>query len=404
MMLTNLISKRETEHKRKYPDVELIRLGIGDTTEPIPEIITSAMAEQALALSTTEGYRGYGPEQGNQELREAIASTVYKDLGVEWEEVFISDGAQCDISRLQMLFGSGVTVAVQDPSFPAYVDSSVILGQAGGLDEHTCRHANMVYMRGLPENNYFPDLAKTPATDIIFFCSPNNPTGIAASRSELQQLVDFARKNGSIIVYDCAYASFISDESPRSIFEIPGAKEVAIEVASFSKFAGFTGVRLGWTVVPNELRYATGSPVIMDFNRIVTTCFNGASNIAQAGGLACLSKEGQEALRSRRERYRENAEILLEAFKSLGGARAYGGKNAPYVWVEVPREGRGSTPSSSRRSGWELFDEILERSHIVTVPGIGFGPGGDGYIRVSAFGHRGHILEASARLKALLMP
>ncbi|KAG8633013.1 probable LL-diaminopimelate aminotransferase, chloroplastic isoform X2 [Manihot esculenta] len=383
------IFKRESEHMQKKAHARLIRLGIGDTTLPIPDIITSAMAEHAYALSTIQGYKGYGAEQGNMDLRKAIAEKFYKDMGVEGHEIFVSDGAQSDISRLQMLLGSNVTVAIQDPSFPGYTDSSVIVGQAGKLEEESGKYGNIVYMNCGSENGFFPDLSTTPRTDIIFFCSPNNPTGNAASRQQLQQLVDFARINGSIIVYDSAYAAFISDESPRSIFEIPGAKEVAIEISSFSKFAGFTGVRLGWTVVPEELLYSNRFPVIKDYNRIVCTCFNGASNIAQAGGLACLSEDGYKAVTNVVNYYKENAKILVEAFASLG-LKVYGGKNAPYIWVHFPG-----------LSSWDVFNEILEKTDVVTVPGRGFGPGGEGYIRVSAFGHRENILEASMRLKKL---
>ncbi|XP_010269148.1 PREDICTED: aminotransferase ALD1-like [Nelumbo nucifera] len=384
------IAMREAEHLQKYPNFKLINLGIGDTTEPIPDIITSSMVEQAQALSTLEGYRGYGPEHGNKALRKAIADVVYKGLKVKDTEVFVSDGAQCDISRLQLLLGSNVTIAVQDPSFPAYIYSGVIIGQAGEFQEETGKYWNIEYMKCGPQNNLFPNLLTTSRTDVIFFCSPNNPTGHAASRNQLEQLVEFARKNGSIIIYDSAYAAYISDDnSPRSIFEIPGAREVAIEVSSFSKFAGFTGVRLGWTVVPEELLFANGFPVIKDFNRIVYTCFNGASSIAQAGGLACLSPEGLMAIRQVIDYYKENAKILIDTFELLG-LKAYGGKNAPYIWVHFP---------GSR--SWDVFDEILEKTHVVTVPGRGFGPGGEEYVRVSAFGHREIILEASKRLKNL---
>uniref|UniRef100_A0A803NND8 Aminotransferase class I/classII large domain-containing protein n=1 Tax=Cannabis sativa TaxID=3483 RepID=A0A803NND8_CANSA len=290
------ITKRELEHRQKYPQEKLIRLGIGDTTEPIPDIITSSMAEYALALSTVKGYSGYGAEQGKTELRVAIAEKLYRNMGVKGNEVFVSDGAQCDISRLQMLFGSDVTVAVQDPSFPAYIDSSVIFGRGGNFEEKTGQYGNISYMKCCPENNFFPNLSPyyTPKTDVIFFCSPNNPTGNAATRQQLKQLVEFAKTNGSIIIYDSSYAAFISDDSPRSIYEIPGAKEVAIEVSSFSKCAGFTGVRLGWTIVPEELKYSNGFPVIKDFDRIMCTCFNGAASVSQAGGLACLSQEGND--------------------------------------------------------------------------------------------------------------
>ncbi|KAL6296929.1 hypothetical protein ACE6H2_005071 [Prunus campanulata] len=383
------IFMREFVHTQKYPHARLIRLGVGNTTEPIPDIITSSMAEHAHALSTVQGYRGYGAEQGHMELRRAIAEKFYNNMGIEGDEVFVSDGAQCDISRLQMLLGSNVTVAVQDPSFPAYIDSTVIAGRAGRFQEETGKYKNIVYLNCRPENNFFPDLSTASRADIIFFCSPNNPTGNAASQQQLKQLVEFAKANGSIIVYDSSYAAYISDDSPRSIYEIPGAREVAIEVSSFSKFAGFTGVRLGWTVVPDELSYANGFPVIKDYNRIVCTCFNGASNIAQAGGLACLSAEGYQAITTVVDYYKENAKIIVDTFRSLG-LKVYGGKNAPYIWVHFPG-----------LSSWDVFNEILEKTDIVTIPGKGFGPGGEEYIRVGAFAHRESIVEASKRLKTL---
>ncbi|KFK39949.1 hypothetical protein AALP_AA3G310300 [Arabis alpina] len=311
------ITRRELEHVEKHPNARLISLGTGDTTEPIPELITSEMSNFAHALSTVEGYRGYGLEQGNETLRQAIANTFYGNMRVKSSEVFISDGAQSDISRLQLLLGSGVSIAVQDPTFPAYVDSSVILGQTGHFNEATKKYQNVVYMPCGPKNSFFPDLTMTPRTDVIFFCSPNNPTGYVASRKQLLQLVNFAKNNGSIIIFDSAYAAFIEDGSPRSIYEIPGAREVAIEISSFSKFAGFTGVRLGWTIVPDELLYSNGFPIINDFHRIVTTSFNGASNIAQAGGLACLSSVGLKEIRSVLNYYKENRKILMETLVSL---------------------------------------------------------------------------------------
>ncbi|XP_008802708.2 LL-diaminopimelate aminotransferase, chloroplastic-like [Phoenix dactylifera] len=383
------VARRRSAHMLKYPDAEVISLGIGDTTEPIPEVISSAMAMRSHSLSTIEGYSGYGAEQGDKNLRAALASTFYGDLGIEQTDIFVSDGAKCDISRLQLLFGSNVMMAVQDPSYPAYVDSSVIMGQTGLFQKNIEKFGNIEYMRCTPENGFFPDLSTVSKTDIIFFCSPNNPTGSAASRDQLTQLVQFAKENGSIIVYDSAYAMYISDDSPRSIFEIPGAKEVAIETSSFSKYAGFTGVRLGWTVVPKELLFSDGFPVAKDFNRIVCTCFNGASNISQAGGLACLSSEGLKAMKDVIRFYKENSEIIVDTFTSLG-FHVYGGKNAPYVWVHFPG-----------RSSWDVFAEILEKTHLVTTPGSGFGPGGEGFIRVSAFGHRGNVLEACTRLKQL---
>ncbi|XP_038984474.1 aminotransferase ALD1 homolog [Phoenix dactylifera] len=383
------IGMRQLAHMEKYPDAKVISLGIGDTTEPIPNIITSAMAEYSHALSSYEGYTGYGPEQGNQPLRKAIAETIYADMGIEESEVFVSDGTQCDISRVQLMLGSNVTIAVQDPTFPAYVESGIIMGQTGEYIEGNGRYMGVEYMRCSPENLFFPDFSSIPRTDVIFFCSPNNPTGHAASREQLQQLVEVARKNGSIIVYDSVYAAYISDDSPRSIYEIPGSKQVAIEISSLSKSAGFTGVRLGWTVVPEELKYSNGFPVSKDFDRIMCTCFNGASNVAQAGGLACLSEEGYEAIQGVINVYKENARTLRDTFSSIG-LEVYGGTNSPYIWVHFP----------GRRS-WDVFEEILERTHVITIPGCGFGPGGEGFIRVSSFNHRECILEASERLRTL---
>ncbi|VAH90019.1 unnamed protein product [Triticum turgidum subsp. durum] len=348
------IARRRAAHLLKHPDAKIISLGIGDTTEPIPEVITNAMAERAHALSTVDGYSGYGAEQGEK-----------------------------------VLFGSKVKIAVQDPSYPAYVDSSVIMGQTDLYQQDVQKYGNIEYMRCSPENGFFPDLSKVPRTDIIFFCSPNNPTGAAASRDQLTQLVKFAKDNGSIIVYDSAYAMYISDDSPKSIFEIPGAKEVALETASFSKYAGFTGVRLGWTVVPKELLFSDGHPVAKDFNRIVCTSFNGASTISQAGGLGCLSPEGLKAMQDVVGFYKENTKIIVDTFESLG-FNVYGAKNAPYVWVHFPG-----------RNSWDVFAEILEKANVVTTPGSGFGPGGEGFVRVSAFGHRENIIEAARRLKQL---
>ncbi|KAJ4873523.1 Uncharacterized protein Rs2_44796 [Raphanus sativus] len=366
------IARRRSAHLLKYPDAQIISLGIGDTTEPIPEVITSAMAKKAHELSTVEGYSGYGAEQGAKPLRAALAKTYYSGLGIGEDDIFVSDGAKCDISRLQVMFGSNVTVAVQDPSYPAYVDSSVIMGQTGQFNTDVQKYGNIEYMRCTPENGFFPDLSTVGRTDIIFFCSPNNPTGAAATRDQLTQLVQFAKKNGSIIVYDSAYAMYMSDDNPRSIFEIPGAEEVAMETASFSKYAGFTGVRLGWTVIPKQLLYSDGFPVAKDFNRIVCTCFNGASNLSQAGALACLTPEGLEAMHKVVGFYKENTNIIIDTFTSLG-YDVYGGKNAPYVWVHFPKQ-----------SSWDVFAEILEKTHVVTTPGSGFGPGGEGSVGFGA--------------------
>ncbi|CAI7931833.1 unnamed protein product [Closterium sp. NIES-54] len=355
------VARRKAAHIARTPSASarMISLGIGDTTEPIPAVIAQAMADRAAGLGTLEGYTGYAGSQGEEALRRGIVAAFYEGMGVVHDDVFVSDGAKCDIARLQMMFGANVSMACQDPSYPAYVDTSVIMGQTGAYDPSSQHYGNITYLRCSPENDFFPDLASAPRTDIIFFCSPNNPTGKAASRAQLEQLVAFARRNGSIVVYDSAYGIYIEDDSPRSIYEIEGAHEVAIETASFSKYAGFTGVRLGWTVVPSNLRYANGHAVRADFSRIANTAFNGASNIAQAGGTACVSWQGLQAMRGLIAFYKENARILKTAF-SEAGLETYGGVNAPYVWVRFPG-----------RSSWEVFEEILARTDMVTTPGSG---------------------------------
>ncbi|BBH09753.1 Pyridoxal phosphate-dependent transferases superfamily protein [Prunus dulcis] len=380
------IARRRAAHLQKYPDAQVISLGIGDTTEPIPEVITSAMAKRSHALSTLEGYSGYGAEQGEKPLRAAIASTFYDNLDIEEDDIFVSDGAKCDISRLQVVFGSNVTMAVQDPSYPAYVDSSVIMGQTGEYQKAVEKFGNIEYMRCTPENGFFPDLRTVARTDIIFFCSPNNPTGSAATREQLTQLVQFAKDNGSIIVYDSAYAMYMSDDNPRSIFEIPGAKEVAIETSSFSKYAGFTGVRLGGLLSQSSCSFQ------MDFllPRTSTASFVLALMVHQIfPKLVVLLAFHQKAMHEVIGFYKENTNIIVETFESLG-FKVYGGKNAPYVWVHFPG-----------RSSWDVFSEILEKTHVVTTPGSGFGPGGEGFVRVSAFGHRSNVLEACKRFKQL---
>ena len=270
------IGRRRNAYLEANPDAQpIISLGIGDTTMPVPEHILNGLKQGASNLGAKETYSGYGPEQGIAALRGKISDALY-DGKVAPDEVFVSDGSKCDIGRLQMMFGAGVTTAVQDPSYPVYVDTSVIMGQTGTMDDSKKQYGGIVYMPCNPDNNFFPDLANTPRADVIYFCSPNNPTGATATREQLQELVDYANENGSIIVFDAAYAPFISSpDVPKSIFQIPGARTCAIEVNSFSKYAGFTGVRLGWTIIPKELTYADGSPVAADFNRIMCTAFNG---------------------------------------------------------------------------------------------------------------------------------
>jgi len=384
------IARRRNAYLEENPDMadRIISLGIGDTTQPIPEHILGGLITGASKLGTKEGYSGYGAEQGMGDLRAKIASVLYNDL-IDPSEVFVSDGAKCDIMRIQQMFGSRVTSAVQDPSYPVYVDTSVMMGQTGLINEETRQFDGIVYMPCTAENNFFPDLASLPRADVMYFCSPNNPTGAAATKEQLTELVNICKERGSILVFDAAYAPFIrSPGIPKSIYEIEGAKDVAIECNSFSKYAGFTGVRLGWTVVPENLKFSDGTPVRNDFNRVMTTAFNGASNIVQSGGLACLDEEGQKEITTLIDYYLENAAMLKEAMESIG-YDVYGGTDAPYVFVKLP-EGQGS---------WEAFSEILEKAQVVTIPGAGFGPGGEGYLRLSAFAPRDGVIEACTRLK-----
>lgn len=388
------IARRRNAYLAENPDMadRIISLGIGDTTKPIPEHILSGLVNGASKLGTQEGYSGYGAEQGMGDLRQKIATVLYDDL-ISADEVFVSDGAKCDIMRVQQMFGPGVISAVQDPSYPVYVDTSVMMGQTGEINTETSQYDNIVYMPCTAENNFFPDYASLPRADVVYFCSPNNPTGAAATRDQLTDLVKTCKERGSILVFDAAYAPFIRDpDVPKSIFEIEGAKEVAIECNSFSKYAGFTGVRLGWTVVPDGLTFADGTPVRNDFNRVMTTAFNGASNIVQAGGLACLDPEGQAEIDALIDYYLGNAKMLKDAMEEIG-FKVFGGDNAPYVFVQLP-EGKKS---------WDMFSEILEKAQVVTIPGAGFGPGGEGYLRLSAFAPRDSVIEACDRLKKAMV-
>ncbi|NLF24707.1 MAG: LL-diaminopimelate aminotransferase [Deltaproteobacteria bacterium] len=384
------INRRKMELLERDPAAKIIGMDVGNTTQPLTPFIAAALSRYAAELSTPEGYSGYGHEQGLNALREEIAKSYYRGL-VAADEVFVSDGAKCDIGRLQLLFGAGATFAVQDPSYPVYVDGGVIMGQSGDFKEELRYFDGITYWPCTPENNFFPDLQTSPAADLIYWCSPNNPTGAASTKLQLQELVKFARTHRAIIIFDAAYAMYIQDPAlPRSIFEIEGAREVAIEVNSFSKMAGFTGVRLAWTVVPRELCFEGGEPVITDWNRIMTTIFNGASNIAQHGGLAALSDTGQAEVQGLISFYMENAALIKGTLEDLG-VQCWGGKNAPYVWARF-----------ENCSSWQAFEHFFEKAHIVTTPGVGFGPSGEGFLRFSAFGQRHDVEQACERLQKLL--
>ena len=380
------IAKRRREYAAAHPEARIISLGVGNTTEPILPHINAGLLEGARKLGTVEGYSGY-QDEGLPLLREKISEVFYGGK-FDADEIFISDGAKCDIGRLQLLFGAQTPVAVQDPSYPVYVDGSVLVGAAGGWA--ATGYKGITYLPCTAENGYFPGLSQLPPGCLLYFCSPNNPTGAVSTRKELNTLVKAAQQNGSIIIFDAAYSAYIRDkELPKSIYEIEGALSCAIEVNSFSKSAGFTGVRLGWTVVPKALKYSGGESVNADWARVASTIFNGASNIAQAGGLAALDSEGQNEIKRLSDFYLGNARLIRETLEKLGITNI-GGENSPYIWARFPG-----------RDSWEVFSEILERCQVVTTPGSGFGPAGQSFIRFSAFGHRYDVEEACKRLERL---
>ncbi|MEK6924066.1 MAG: LL-diaminopimelate aminotransferase [Candidatus Micrarchaeota archaeon] len=382
------IGRRVKAFTTGNPGVKVMRLGVGDTTQPLEPSIVKAMHAAVDGLSREDTYSGYGDEQGNAALRAAIAAW-YGERGVTVEggEVFVSDGAKCDSANIASIFASDSVVAVQDPAYPVYVDSNVIAGRTASFKDG--RYEGLVYLPCTEENGFVPS-PPSGKVDLIYLCSPNNPTGAVATREQLAEFVEYARANGAVIIFDAAYSFFITDSSlPRSIYEIPGAAECAIELSSFSKFAGFTGVRLGWSVVPKALKgdgCGDGGLNAL-WNRRQCTMFNGASNVAQAGGLAALSPEGREECGKTIEYYMENARVIREGLSSLG-FKAYGGVNAPFAWVKTP--GVGS---------WEFFDKLLNECRVVCTPGAGFGPCGEGFVRFSAFGRRENVQAAVASIR-----
>lgn len=386
------IARRRAAYLTSHPDSQLISLGIGDTTCPIPPYITAGLIHGATQLGTLEGYTGYGPEQGRADLRNAIARHIYPKDTIHPDEVFISDGAKCDIMRLQQMFGGEVRSAVQDPSYPVYVDTSVMMGQTGEIKGTSGQYEDILYMPCTPQNGFFPEYgAMKERVDVVYICSPNNPTGAVATQEQLTKLVKACKKKGSILVYDAAYAPFIRTKGvPKSIYEVEGARDVAIEVNSWSKYAGFTGVRLGWTVVPNSVKFEDGSKVKDDFARVMATAFNGASIISQEGGMTCLTPEGQKEISQLIDYYLENANLLKDTMEEVG-YKVYGGTDAPYIFVELEKG----------RKSWDAFEEWLEKAQLVTIPGAGFGPKGEGYLRLSAFGSRDDVVEACERIRSM---
>ncbi|MDF2550685.1 MAG: aspC3 [Chlamydiales bacterium] len=368
------ILKKKEAFLLKNPAADLISLGIGDTTEPLGRSIAEKMQEAAAALATPNGYRGYGSTQGSMLLRRQIAEELYQG-SIDPEEIFLSDGAKPDLGRLQLLFGAGQKIALQDPAYPVYADTASILGST-----------ELEYLPCCPENDFCPPLPQN--SNILCLCSPNNPTGAALTKEQLEKFVRHAQEKGQIIIFDSAYSAFITDSNlPKSIYEIDGAHDVAIETGSFSKMAGFTGIRLGWTIVPKALRFTDGYRLRDDFDRIASTFFNGPSLISEAGGIAALSEEGRQECQQTLLHYLENARLLKQALEQ-SGQTCYGGTHAPYLWLDL--KGKDS---------WQAFDELLEKAHLITTPGSGFGPSGEGFLRLSAFGHRLKIEQAAQRLK-----
>ena len=386
------IGKRTRAFQAQHPDAKVMRLGIGNTTEALPPAIIEGLHRGVDKLANVKTYTGYGDEQGNADLREALAKryTAY-GVSLDPDEFFVSDGAKPDSANIQSIFGLDNVVAVQDPAYPVYVDSNVIAGRSAGAKGS--QYEGLVYMPCTAENGFFPELPKGKV-DLVYLCSPNNPTGAVATKEQLKRFVDYALAHKAVIIYDAAYAAFIADPNlPRTIFEIEGAKSCALEINSFSKEAGFTGVRLGWCVVPKDLVCEDGEPGKINrlWFRRQSTMFNGASNIVQDGGVAALSEEGQKQCREIIRYYMNNAQVIREGLESIG-LTVFGGVNAPYIWMQTP----------NRMPSWEFFDKLLNEAHVVGTPGSGFGPAGEGYFRLSAFGHAEDIQRAVASIKANL--
>ncbi len=368
------IAKRTKAFSEKNPGVKILRLGIGNTTQPLTPAVVEGLELGVKKLTDTKTYTGYGDEQGDSRLRMELAK-YYQKRGIELrpQEIFVSDGAKPDCANISSIFRDASVVAVADPVYPVYVDSNIIAGK------------KLVYMECNEKNGFIPTPPKQKV-DLIFICSPNNPTGTVATKAQLKVFVDYALKNKAVIIFDGAYAEYIQDSKfPKSIYEIPGAKECAIEINSFSKWAGFTGVRLGWTVVPMDLVAENGEKGRVNslWNRRQTTMFNGASNIAQEGGLAVLSEQGQKECKELISYYMNNAKVIKSGLAKLG-LKVFGGENAPYIWVRTP----------NNVSSWEFFDKLLSEAHVVGTPGSGFGSQGEGYFRLSAFGHKEDVKRA----------
>ncbi len=384
------IARRVSVYSAENPDKKLIKLGIGDVTRPLAPTVVEALKLASEEMGRKESFMGYGPYEGYDFLRQAIVDNDYTPYGakIAADEIFVSDGAKSDCGNIGDIFSEDNVVAVCDPVYPVYVDANAMSGRAGDWDGS--QWTNLVYMPCTAENGFMPELPKK-VPDMIYLCYPNNPTGAAATKEQLQVWVDYAIKNGSVILYDAAYRAFITEENmPRSIYEVPGAESCAIEFCSFSKTAGFTGTRCGWTVIPKALK-VDGQSLNDLWMRRQSTKFNGTSYIIQKGAEATYSPKGKAQVEETIAYYMNNARVIREGFKKAG-ITAYGGVNSPYVWAKTP-DGVGS---------WEFFDKLLHNANVVTTPGAGFGPSGEGYIRLTAFGDAEATKEAVERVATQL--
>ena len=388
------IARRTDAYLEEHPGTKIRKLGIGNTTEPLTATVLAGLHRGVEKLAARDSYSGYGDEQGDSRLRQELAK-YYRRRNVQLDpnEFFISDGAKPDSGNIQSIFSLDNVVAVQDPAYPVYVDSNVISGRTGEHVPEKGLYKGLLYMPCNEANGFIPEPPAEKA-DLIYLCSPNNPTGAVATHAQLKRFVDYARQHKAVIIYDASYSEYIEDESlPKTIYEVEGAEECAIEINSLSKFAGFTGVRLGWSIVPSALTVEDSRPdeVRSMWNRRQSTFFNGASNIVQEGALSVFTEQGLEESRGLVEYYMENARVIRSGMQSLG-MTAFGGDNAPYIWLQTP----------NGMSSWEFFDKLLQETGVIGTPGVGFGPGGEGYFRLSAFGHREDIEAAVETIKANL--
>ncbi len=389
--LFSTIGKKVAAFSEENPDKVIIRLGIGDVTRPLSDSIISALHTSVDEMASEQTFRGYAPDLGYEFLRSAISKNDYKDRGcqIEADEIFVSDGAKCDSANIQEIFGPDNVIAVCDPVYPVYVDSNVMAGRAGEYNEATGMFDRIIYMPCKEENGFAPEFPeKVP--DLIYLCFPNNPTGAVITKDELQKWVDYANYHGSIIIYDAAYEAYISSPNiPHSIYECEGARECAIELHSFSKNAGFTGLRLGYTVVPKEL-VRDGVSLHSLWARRHSTKYNGAPYIVQRAGEAVYSETGKREVRALVDYYMKNASYILTGLKEAGYSVS-GGVDAPYIWLKTPEN----------MTSWDFFDFLLREANVVGTPGSGFGPHGEGYFRLTAFGSYENTVEAVDRIKNL---